>query len=255
MCSLTRIALTGLVLVAAAGPVCAQEGPSPLTIQAAIDEALRRNPDLLALQQQFEAARERPSQERFLAPPTFEAQIWQWPINTLNPTGTEMYMFTVGQELPGLRKRALRETLAHAGVAVVEASIAVQANDVLNDVKEAYAELFLARKAIEVHHATHELLQQLAEVAQARYAAAGISQHDVLTAVLRAVAHRRAPDRPRRTHRAGRGPAQHAARPATRRAHRPAGGADRASPTGPRRNATSTGRRPPAGTGAGKAGS
>ena len=184
MCSLTRIALTGLVLVAAAGPVRAQDDPPPLTIQVAVDEALRRNPDLLALQQQFEAARERPSQERFLAPPTFEAQIWQWPINTLNPTGTGMYMFTVGQELPGLRKRALRETFANAGVAVVEASIAVQANDILNDVKEAYAELFLARKAIEVHHATHDLLRQLADVAQARYAVGGISQHDVLTAVL-----------------------------------------------------------------------
>lgn len=184
MCSLTRITLTGLVLVAVAGPVRAQDDPPPLTIQAAVDEALGRNPDLLALQQQFEAARERPSQERFLAPPTFEAQIWQWPINTLNPAGTDMYMFTLGQELPGRNKRALRETFANAGVAVVEADIAVHANDILNDVKEAYAELFLARKAIEVHHATHDLLQQLADVAQARYAVGGISQHDVLTAVL-----------------------------------------------------------------------
>ncbi len=184
MRSLALVALTGFVLVAAAGPVCAQEGPPPLTIQAAIDEALQRNPELLVLRQEFEAARERPPQERFLAPPTFEAQIWQWPINTLNPAGTGMYMVTVGQELPGFGKRALRETLADAGVAVAEAAIAVQARDILNHVKEAYAELFLARKAIEVHHATHDLLRQLAEVAQARYAAGGISQHDVLTAVL-----------------------------------------------------------------------
>ena len=180
----TRVALTGFVLVAAAGPVCAQENPPPLTIQTAIDEALQRNPDLLALQRQFEAARERPPQERFLTPPTFEAQIWQWPINTLNPTGTGMYMFTIVQELPGFGKRALREALADAGVAVAEAAIAVQARNILDHVKEAYAELFLARKAIEVHHATHDLLRQLAEVAQARYAAGGVSQHDVLTAVL-----------------------------------------------------------------------
>ena len=184
MRSLTCVVLTGLVLVAATSPVRAQEDPSPLTLQQALDEALQRNPDLLVLRQEFEAARERPSQEQFLAPPTFEAQIWQWPINTLNPAGTEMYMFTLGQELPGRGKRASRETFANAGVAVVEASIAVQANDILNGVKEAYADLFLARKSIEVHNATHDLLRQLADVAQARYAVGGISQHDVLTAVL-----------------------------------------------------------------------
>ena len=183
MRSLTGLVLAGLVAVTAGAAVAAQEG-APLTLQQAMDEALQRNPDLLALQRQFDAARERPSQERFLAPPSFEAQIWQWPISTLNPTRTGMYMLTLGQELPGRRKRALRETFADAGVAVEEAGIAVRANDILNDVKGAYAELFLARKATEVHHATHDLLRQLADVAQARYAVGGISQHDVLTAVL-----------------------------------------------------------------------
>ena len=76
------------------------EGP-PLTLDAALDEALAKNPTLIALRKQFEAARLRPAQERFLMPPTFEAQIWQWPISTLNPAGTNMYMFTAGQDLPG----------------------------------------------------------------------------------------------------------------------------------------------------------
>src|SRR6266581_4340948 len=63
------------------------EGP-PLTVSAAIDEALQRNPTLIALRSQFEAARQRPGQELFLMPPTFETQIWQWPLTSVNPLDT-----------------------------------------------------------------------------------------------------------------------------------------------------------------------
>ena len=157
---------------------------SPLTLDAALREALAKNPELIALRRQFEAARERPAQERFLAAPTFEAQIWQWPINTLNPTNTSMYMFMFGQDVPGPGKRRLRETVVQKEVALAEADIAVRARDVVDRVKRAYAELFLARKAIEVHHASVDLLRQLADVAQAKYTTGRISQQDVLKAVV-----------------------------------------------------------------------
>src|SRR5215216_5731725 len=83
------------------------EGP-PLTLRSAIDEALEHNPMLVAARRRFEAAQQRPAQERFLMPPSFEAQIWQWPVTTLNPLNTNMYMFTMQQEVPGRGKRALR---------------------------------------------------------------------------------------------------------------------------------------------------
>src|SRR4051812_48881865 len=60
------------------------EGP-PMTLQGVIQEALERNPELAALRDRIAVARQRPAQERSLMPPTGEAQIWQWPINTLNP--------------------------------------------------------------------------------------------------------------------------------------------------------------------------
>ena len=83
------------------------EGP-PLTLRAAVDEAFARNLDLIALRRRLETARLRPGQEQFLAPPILEAQIWQWPLNTINPWNTNMYMFMVSQEIPGGGKRALR---------------------------------------------------------------------------------------------------------------------------------------------------
>lgn len=158
-------------------------GP-PLTLDAALTEVLARNPELIALRRQFEAVRERPAQERFLAAPTFEAQIWQWPIHTLNPTNTNMYMFMVGQDIPGPGKRRLREAVVQKDVELAGTDIAVRARDVVDRVKRAYAELFLARKAIEVHHASVDLLRQLADVAQAKYTTGRISQQDVLKAVV-----------------------------------------------------------------------
>ena len=84
----------------------------PLTLQQAIDGALTANPQLIALRKQFESTRHRPDQERFLSPPMMEAQIWQWPLNTLNPWNTNMYMFMATQELPGRGKRQLRAAVA-----------------------------------------------------------------------------------------------------------------------------------------------
>ena len=159
------------------------EGP-PLTLEAALDEALAKNPELIALRRRFDTAQTRPAQERFLAPPTFEAQIWQWPINTLDPRNTDMYMFMASQEIPGRGKRRLREAVAEADAALAEADIAVRARGIVDQVKRTYAELFLARKAIEVHHASVELLRQLADVAQAKYTTGRISQQDVLKAVV-----------------------------------------------------------------------
>lgn len=158
-------------------------GP-PLTLRAAIAEALERNPDLIALRKEFEAARHRPAQERFLSPPTLEAQIWQWPINTLNPANTNMYWVMLGQDIPGRGKRRLRAAVAEKEVALSENTIAVRARDVIDQVKRTYAELFLTRKAIDIHLASVDLLRQFADISSAKYTTGRISQQDVLKAVV-----------------------------------------------------------------------
>ena len=155
-----------------------------LTLQTALTEALAHHPKLVALRREFDAAKERPAQERFLPAPTFEAQIWQWPIDTLNPAQANMYMFMFGQDIPGFGKRRLREAVASKEVDLAEADVAVRARQVVDRVKRTYAALFLARQEIDVHHTSVDLLRQLADVAQAKYATGGMSQQDVLKAVL-----------------------------------------------------------------------
>jgi cobalt-zinc-cadmium efflux system outer membrane protein len=143
-----------------------------------------RNPRLIALRRQFDAMRQRPAQARSLMPPSFEAQIWQWPVNTLNPWNTNMYMFTMGQALPGRGKRALRATVAETEAELSLAAVAVEARDVIAEVKRVYADLYLVRREVEIHHETATLLRQFADVSEAKYVTALGSQQDVLKAVV-----------------------------------------------------------------------
>ena len=165
-------------------PLSIRSGEATLSLRAAIDEAMTANPTLVALRRQFDAARLRPAQERFLMPPTFEAQIWQWPINTLNPLNTQFYMFSLKQELPGRGKRELRAAVADKDAEIASNDIAVRARDVVAQIKRAYADLYVNRKAIEVHEGSVDLLRQFADASVIKYSAGQSSQQDVLKAVV-----------------------------------------------------------------------
>jgi outer membrane protein TolC len=185
MSSLARIsAALAIAATLMAGSAGAQTVDRPFTLQAALDEALARNPELIALRMELDVLRQRPAQERWLMPPMLEAQIWQWPIDTLNPARTGMYMLMAQQDLPGRGKRAAREQVAQKDVELGAVRIAVQAREVVAAVKRAYADLYVSRKAIAiaVHHV--DLLRELADSSEARYAAGRISQQDVLKAVV-----------------------------------------------------------------------
>ncbi len=159
------------------------EGP-PVTLTDLLRQAAEKNPELVALRRQIEVARQRPARARGLNPPMAEAQIWQWPINTLNPANANMYMFTVSQEFPGRGKRELRAAVAEKDMALAESDVTIRARQIVNEIKQAYASLFIARKAIDVHLASVDLLRQIADVSQAKYATGRISQQDVLKPVV-----------------------------------------------------------------------
>jgi cobalt-zinc-cadmium efflux system outer membrane protein len=183
-----RVAMAGQAETAGTVPVdhvghVADEGP-PLTLNAALDGALAKNLDLAALKAQVQVTRERPAQERSLAPPMLEGTIWQWPVNSLNPANTNMYMFMVGQELPGRGKRELRAAVAEKDIALAQTDVTIRTRQIVNEVKQAYALLFIARKATEIHLASVELLRQITDVSQTKYATGRISQQDVLKPVV-----------------------------------------------------------------------
>ncbi|MEO7190978.1 MAG: TolC family protein [Vicinamibacterales bacterium] len=158
----------------------------PLSLAAAIDESLRRNADLEVSRRQVEPLRVRPTQARALMPPRLEAQIWQWPVNTLNPSNTNMFMFMASQDLPGRGKRAASTALAEAEIRVAEANVKSRERDVIKAVTETYWDLFAARRAISTHIESVDFLNQMADMAQAKYAAGRAAQKDVLKTIVEA---------------------------------------------------------------------
>ena len=158
--------------------------PRLLTLEAAVDEAMARNLRIVALRRQFDAVRHRPEQEHHFSAPTFETQIWQWPVSTINPLNTNMYMFMFGQELPGRGKRGVRASLLEMDVELAAAEIAIVARDIIDRVERVYADLFLVRREQEIHHANVRLLRQFADLSEVKYRTGRISQQDVLKAVV-----------------------------------------------------------------------
>jgi cobalt-zinc-cadmium efflux system outer membrane protein len=173
-----------LASVALALPVAAaaqEPPPEPLTLNAALDEALQRNPDLIALRREYEAALAVPAASRYLNPPSFEAQIWAWPVTTLNPIRTDMYMLTMEQVLPGRGKRAAREAVAGRDADVERREITVRANTIFDEVRQAFAALQLARDTLVIYQRQLPVLRDLAEAATLRYASGHGEQHDTVT--------------------------------------------------------------------------
>jgi outer membrane protein TolC len=157
--------------------------PARLTLREALDEALARNPDLLAMRRQLEADVLAPEPERSLMAPMIEVQAVEWPLDTPNPARAKL-MVMASQQLPGRGKRALRVRLAERQAGVTRAALAVREQQVAAEVKQAWADALLGRRTTETLRRTADLLRQLADVASARYAAGRLAQQDVLKAVV-----------------------------------------------------------------------
>jgi outer membrane protein, heavy metal efflux system len=180
---------TFVIVVAAAHIATAQTassalGKPPLTLGSATAEAVSHNPELVALRQEYEALRAAPAQERYLMPPMLEAQIWGWPVTTLNPARTDMYMLMAEQELPGRGKRAARIQVAERQADMSRQQIAVRANQIVSELRQTYIELALTRETFDLYARQTTLLQDLAEAATLRYAAGEGPQHHTVTTVV-----------------------------------------------------------------------
>ena len=175
----------GCLAFVAAGTASAQDGNvSPLTLRAALEEAVHANPELIALRREYDATAAVIPQARSLGAPMMETQIWGWPVTTLNPIRTDMYMFMAEQELPGRGKRAARELVASREAQMSKQQVAVRTNEILNDVKKAYAELALARGSASLYERQTPVLQNMADAATLRYASGHSGQHDTVKSIV-----------------------------------------------------------------------
>jgi outer membrane protein TolC len=173
------------VLFFSSGLLWAQDGDSVLrnrlVLPELIHEVLDRNPELVAARKQWEAATNRITPARSLDDPILSLQLWNFP-QTFNVTQAQNNIFGFSQSLPFPGKLALKGDVASRSADMTEQAVRAKERELVARLKQAYYELFLAQKAIQIHHEQVELLRQFVEIANAKFRAGKGSQADVLKA-------------------------------------------------------------------------
>jgi len=158
-----------------------QAAQPSLALRDLIQEALERNPELAAARKQWEASSQRIVQARSLDDPTLSVHLWNFP-QTFNVTRADNSIFGLSQNLPFPGKLALKSDIASRSAEMSEQALRTKERELVARLKQAYYDLFLVHKAIQIHHEQVELLRQFVEIANAKFRTGKGSQADVLKA-------------------------------------------------------------------------
>lgn len=158
----------------------------PARLNDLIREALAGNPEILAAQKRYEAARQRPAQESSLPDPVlslgYASNGGPLPGQGLGTQPTSNIGFMVSQEIPSSGKRKLRgDIAAKEADAEFQEYLAVQLS-VRSRVTQAFHRLHHAYAALDILTENKDLLAQVIRVSEARYSAGKAAQQDILKA-------------------------------------------------------------------------
>lgn len=169
---LTALVVAGGILSAFAAPSWTLPA-SDLSALLAI--ARHHNPELEAARLRYEAARSRAGYAGSLEPPRLNLSLMQL-------GGIEGPSAALTQMIPLGQKRQLEAAMADREVDMARAEYEAKWLMVASELKQAYYELLYLDKALAIHHAAREQVQNLLRVANARYAVGSAPQQDSLRA-------------------------------------------------------------------------
>jgi outer membrane protein TolC len=135
----------------------------------------------VAARKQWEAVTNRITQARSLDDPILSLQLWNVP-QTFNVMQTQNNIFGLSQNLPFPGKLALKGNVASRSAEITEQAVRAKELELVARLKQAYYDLFLAQKAVQIHHEQVELVRQFVAIANAKFRAGKGSQTDVLKA-------------------------------------------------------------------------
>lgn len=183
--------LAGLLLLNAATALWAQEAPSPnqpAQLADLLAEAERNNPQIQAARHGWQSAQQIPTQVSTLPDPQFVLQ--HLSVGSPRPfagyTNSDFSYLGLGvsQDLPYPGKLRLRGEIAKKAAEVTQQSYESVRRAILADLKMAYFQVAHLAKRQTILEGDGQLLQQVAQSAEARYRNGMGNQHDVLQAQL-----------------------------------------------------------------------
>jgi outer membrane protein TolC len=180
-----RALLTLLLIFQLATPGVTSGVPSPLSLPEAVKEALDKNPEIQRLQHRLRAIEARAKQAPYLEDPEIAFQLGGVPLS--NPSSfnkSDTNSIGIRQKLPFFGKLGLREKIAQQEVRVTEQDLRAKERELISMVKMAYADLFMAQKAIEILREQLEIMRTIIRATEARYQVGRVTQQDVFKALL-----------------------------------------------------------------------
>jgi outer membrane protein TolC len=158
-----------------------------------VAEALEKNPEIAAAQRRYDAARQRPAQERSLPDPMIAAGYNSsgrpWPGAGLGSEPTANIGFMVSQEVPYPGKLGLRAAMAARDADAEVEQIAIVKRSVAARVSQAYYRLAYTYAMGDVLDRDHDLLETLLKVSESRYRVGHAAQQDVIKAQMQLSIH------------------------------------------------------------------
>ncbi len=146
-------------------------------------ETLRtQNPELMALRQQIQAAKERVPQERSLMDPMIGVDIEGIPRRQFSYNNYMDIEYMVSQQIPFPGKRRLRGKMAEQGVALLEKEYQAREQQVALEFKKTYYQLYWIERSIQINQENSKLVEQISQIASAKYSTGQATQQDVIKA-------------------------------------------------------------------------
>ncbi|PIP20360.1 MAG: hypothetical protein COX40_05240, partial [Candidatus Omnitrophica bacterium CG23_combo_of_CG06-09_8_20_14_all_40_11] len=152
-----------------------------LSLDSLLKEAIQNNPEILAAKKRWEASLARVPQAKSLDNPTVGFSFMKIQKGTLklDRTMPEDRMLSVSQMFPLFGKLSLKGKIALIESQMFSADYKNKELDVINEVKNAYYDLFMNYKETELNEASLAFLKNIAKIAEAKYIIGDIPQEEL----------------------------------------------------------------------------
>ncbi|MEW6102025.1 MAG: TolC family protein [Candidatus Omnitrophota bacterium] len=152
-----------------------------LVLGGLIIEATHNNPEILAAKKRYEASVVRVPQAKSLDNPTIGLEFEKIPRGTLklNKVEPDDRMLSITQMFPFFGKLPLKGKIALVESQMAASEYKNKELEVINEVKNAYYDLFMVYKEIELNEESKSFLENIARIADSKYVVGDVMQEDI----------------------------------------------------------------------------
>lgn len=158
--------------------------PAALSLEQALSEAARANPELAAAAAAAQAAGRRPLQQATPMGPRVEIERMYSPTDRQPFDGAQERSVAITQELPFPTTLALKAKEARQSAAMAEERLRGKRLEIAARTRSTYAALWLVQRSLDILEENLSLMRRFSRVAESKFIAGHASQSDALKAQL-----------------------------------------------------------------------